>query len=149
MSAEHHPQCQLSSSPIKRRLFRDPGLDSATNTSNFGASFKAPAQIPDSYTPTELESCSDERDANLVSSLLPNGNHAPVIDIDLPCRLVASKTPGHFHLYIDKEMTWGQYSNLLDALKYAGVVEPNYVTVSKKRRMTNVRLRPEERPDRF
>lgn len=79
------------------------------------------------------------RYANLLSSELPSGRHAPVIDIDLPCRLVPSRTPGHWHLYIDKMMPWWRYRLLLKALVIAGVVEPGYYRASVSRRMTFVR----------
>jgi len=47
-----------------------------------------------------------EDGANVVSSLLTNGNHAPCIDLDVPAMLVPSSTPGHSHLYIDIEVPW-------------------------------------------
>jgi hypothetical protein len=71
-----------------------------------------------------------ESEANLVSSRLVNDMHAPAIDIDLPCKLIESSTPGHFHLYIEKEMTWAKYQALLLALADAGVVENNYAKSS-------------------
>lgn len=74
------------------------------------------------------------RDANLVSSELANGQHAPALDIDLPCQLIESTTPGHFHLYIDKPMDWKQYEKLLKALGEAGILEPGYVSASIKRK---------------
>lgn len=76
--------------------------------------------------------CPEEK-ANLVSSRVDSeachdehAMHMPVIDIDLPCKLVPSRTEGHFHLYIDKPMTWRQYTRVLEALMEAGVVEPGY-----------------------
>lgn len=39
---------------------------------------------------------------NCVGSLLAYGKlHAPTLDVDFPCELVPSSTPGHFHRYID------------------------------------------------
>lgn len=66
--------------------------------------------------------------------------HKVVVDIDMPARLVPSSTPGHFHLYIDHEMTWRQYVQLLDALVEAGIVEPGYVKAAERRGFTAVRL---------
>lgn len=59
--------------------------------------------------------------------------HLPAIDIDLPCELVPSSTEGHFHLYIDKPMSWGTYKNLLQSLVDAGIVEPGYASASIRR----------------
>lgn len=65
----------------------------------------------------------DEENANLISSLLEDGNHAPVIDLDFPVRLEPSSTKGHHHLYIDKSITWKQYRHLLKGFYKAGLME--------------------------
>jgi hypothetical protein len=90
----------------------------------------------------ELIEPSDERPANLVSSLCEDGLHRPAIDIDVPCRYVPSSTPGHGHLYFDETaLTWEQYEALLQALVTAGIVEPNYLEHSRRRRQTTLRIR--------
>lgn len=61
--------------------------------------------------------------ANLVSSLCVDGLHRPALDIDFPCELVPSSTPGCFHLYIDKGVSTEQYMNLLEALANAGICQ--------------------------
>lgn len=66
--------------------------------------------------------------------------HKLVIDIDMPAVLVPSSTPGHFHLYVDNVMTWGQYVALLRALAAANIVEPGYVKAAERRGFTAVRL---------
>lgn len=77
--------------------------------------------------------------ANLVSSLTENGTHAPVLDLDFPARLVESSTPGHFHLYLEREMDWDTYSELLAALANAGILEQGYVRAMLSRGATYVR----------
>jgi hypothetical protein len=76
------------------------------------------------------------RDANV----LYGGTHAPALDIDLPCRLVESTTPGHFHLFIDHEMPWSAYMKLLYALQDAGILEPGYVASAVNRGQSFLRL---------
>lgn len=49
--------------------------------------------------------------------------HMPAIDIDHPCVLVPSSTPGHFHLYIDKVLTGDEYEVLLGAMVDCGIVQ--------------------------
>lgn len=66
--------------------------------------------------------------------------HRPVLDIDLPCKLIESSTPGHYHLFIEHSMFWPDYVELLDALAKAGIVQPGYVNASKERGYTSVRL---------
>jgi hypothetical protein len=66
--------------------------------------------------------------------------HRPVLDLDMPCRLIPSSTPGHFHLYIDRAMTWETYAELLGALSKANIIEPGYAGASLARGYTRVRL---------
>lgn len=77
--------------------------------------------------------------ANLVASELENGNHAPALDIDLPCQLIESQTPGHYHLYIAKEMSWRKYKRLLKELAKAGILEKRYVKHSIKKKKSCLR----------
>lgn len=66
--------------------------------------------------------------------------HRPIIDLDFPAALIPSTTPGHFHLYIDKEMPWSTYQTLLSALAEAGLIEPGYRDASVARQFTSVRM---------
>lgn len=87
-------------------------------------------------------------EADVVSSAFKNGvgtesdRHAVVLDIDHPCYLVKSSTPGHFHLYIDVPggIEWQGYQHLLGALADAGVIEDGYYRAGVERRATMVRL---------
>lgn len=88
--------------------------------------------------------------ANAVTSLnSENLTHKPVLDIDLPVKLIPSSTGGHFHLYIDKEMSWGKYLLLLNALVEVGIVEQGYVDAASRRGYTAVRLPWIEKERRF
>jgi hypothetical protein len=79
--------------------------------------------------------------ANVTTSkVLGKETHKLVIDLDLPAQLLPSTTPGHFHFYIDKEMTWKQYSKVLKALAGAGLIEEGYLGASEGRGYTSVRL---------
>lgn len=84
--------------------------------------------------------CSAEA-AQVVSSEIDDrrGFHTPMLDIDIPSRLVESSTPGHSHLYIDMEMSWRKYRFLLWALMKVGLIEKNYYKVSVKRKGTHLR----------
>lgn len=65
--------------------------------------------------------------------------HAPVLDLDFPAALIPSSTPGHFHLYLDKSMTWSQYERILKALALGGVIEQGYGEASRARKASFVR----------
>lgn len=83
----------------------------------------------------------EEGKGNLYSSELAGqtGYHVPTLDIDLPCELVPSTTEGHFHLYIDKPMLWGDYIRLLDALHEAGIIQKGFYELSLARGATFLR----------
>lgn len=72
--------------------------------------------------------------------------HAPALDIDLPCRLVPSSTPGHFHLFIDAAVPQSAYYDLLDALERCGLVEAGWVRASKVRGYTALRHNCQKEP---
>jgi hypothetical protein len=66
--------------------------------------------------------------------------HRPVLDLDLPAQLIPSSTPGHFHLYLDVELSHSTYMDLLTALAAAGIIERGYADASRERGYTAVRL---------
>lgn len=86
-----------------------------------------------------------ESAANLISSELRDWSdsrgprHAPVLDIDFEAALIPSSTPGHYHLYLDRVMTWDEYSFLLKALAVVGIIGPDYYAWAMERRATFVR----------
>lgn len=87
----------------------------------------------------DYRQCKKE-DAILISSLCEDGQHAPVLDIDFPAELIPSSSPGHFHLYLHRKMTWEKYVKLLDALHEAGIIDYEYHRMSIKRKSTMVLL---------
>lgn len=99
----------------------------------------APAEKP--RVVTELDQ------ANLITSRTTSsalaafgGHHKPVIDIDMPVKVIPSSTPGHCHLYIDRTLRWDQYVELLKVLAKVGILESGYVDASLQRGYTAVRL---------
>lgn len=93
----------------------------------------------------EMHLVRDKYNANLVSSLCNNGKHQPTLDIDLPCKLVESKTPGHYHLYIDHDLTFDQYKRLIDVMADIGLVGEGIRMQMENRGMTCLRTRPNEK----
>jgi hypothetical protein len=101
----------------------------------------------DSYQPgeevhnTERVVTEDVDQATVITSRIAGSEkHKIVIDLDLPAQLIPSTTPGHFHLYVDHEVDWMTYVNLLQALAKARLVEQGYVDVSIFRGHTAARL---------
>lgn len=79
---------------------------------------------------------------NIISSLISSTGerHMPVIDIDFPCYVIPSSTPGHFHLYLDKEISWQDYEFVLFSMKRAGLIDPGFYDESVRKRQTFARL---------
>jgi hypothetical protein len=87
------------------------------------------------------EIVAEVKNANIITSEIAGTyDHKPVLDIDLNCKLIPSTHAGHYHLYIDKAMSWEKYRELLKALKEAGVIEPGYYNAALARKFTGVRL---------
>lgn len=97
----------------------------------------------------EVEDSSSFNEVNVVTSRRIDGDdwlgwddplHAIVLDLDVPAYLIPSSTPGHSHLYIDVGIEKKRYFGLLDSLAEVGVLESGYVSASKQRGFTCLRL---------
>jgi len=104
----------------------------AERTYYYNDSLDSSADSAAATWPGECVECTKD-EANLIGSLCADGMHMPVIDIDLPARLVPSSTEGHFHLYIDVPMPFDVYLTMLDAMVAAGVVDAAYVQHVRER----------------
>lgn len=123
--------------PFPGQVLRDVNFgDPSWYEENFGES-RPVVYSPEAATVVTSETTrgGDERPFEI------SGLHKPVLDIDLPVKLLPSTTEGHFHLFIDKEMTWAQYAKLLDVLAEVGIIEEGFSRVSQgSRKHTAVRL---------
>lgn len=72
-------------------------------------------------------------DANVVSSNLPDGKHAPIIDLDFPHTYVPSTSDGHAHLYLDVPVSRWRFWALNLGLYLGGVIEKGYFVWSIRR----------------
>jgi hypothetical protein len=93
-----------------------------------------------------VSSCLSENDecpdffGRVLPKPMPSSLHAPVLDIDVPCSLVPSSTPGHYHLFIDQPMAWKKYKHLLQALASAGIIEEGFCKASVMQGHSTVRV---------
>lgn len=80
-------------------------------------------------------------DSNLVSSKVKGNRymHRPMLDLDFPCTLVESSTPGHYHLYMDIQIDWEAYKEALVGLYRAGILEEGFYKLALSRGMTMLR----------
>lgn len=58
------------------------------------------------------------------------------IRFDVPVIVLPSTSPGHFHIYIEKEMAWPVYLRLLQAMMKIGFLEFGFVAAAERREMT-------------
>lgn len=71
--------------------------------------------------------------ANLLSSKTTTGKQKPIIDLDFEFEIKPSSTPGHYHLYLNHEISNFRFLVLMAALWFAGVVEMGYAVWSIRR----------------
>lgn len=91
--------------------------------------------------PASYDIVKEEKNANLISSEVACTDlHKPVLDLDLPCKLIPSTHAGHYHLYINHAMKWEQYQKLLNILVDCGIIQPGYRNASFARGFSSVRL---------
>ena len=75
----------------------------------------------------DLSIANSPDEAHMVVSATGKGTHKPTLDIDLPCILEQSATPGKFHLFIDKELSEKDYDKLLHVLLEVGIIEKGVI----------------------
>lgn len=112
------------------------------------ASFKGATEDYDASTGGP-EVVSGLREANVITSVwnasttrTPWGSdlHRPVLDIDHAVIVHPSSNPAHSHLYLDTPMLWPELVSLMEVMADVGILEPGYVSASKARGYTAVRL---------
>jgi hypothetical protein len=85
------------------------------------------ARLSESDYQVKPKETEDMNGANLIGSATHQGTHAPVFDFDFPAYLLPSSSPGKFHLYLEKEISWESYMDVLEAMVNAGLLEPGWV----------------------
>lgn len=66
--------------------------------------------------------------------------HVVALDIDLRMMVLPSSTEGHGHLIFDQTCAWSSIVRLLDAMEECGLIGEGYVSASKQRKATFLRL---------
>lgn len=116
----------------RRKIYFQRSLDDYTK--------ERPRYRDDAHMASSPQETDDPDRANLIASEVRPGVHMPVIDCDYGIQTVASTTPGHYHLYIDKELTWEQYKALLDGFYAAGLIEKAWYQHALRHQRSYVRL---------
>lgn len=117
-----------------------PGL-TLINVTNFSDSEQHYDPATEQREPvTDLGHANAVTSRTVASLLSSTPVHKPVLDIDFPAKLVPSSTPGHFHLYLDREISWESYRKLLEVLGEIGLLQSGYVESAVSRGYSAVRL---------
>ena len=103
-------------------------------------------QSPDGWAKVTGTECPMSMDATLVvsettrswfafedMSLKSTPTHAPVIDLDGPHHYEPSSTPGHGHLYLNKDMSFDSMVEILEVLVKHGIVQQGFLDATKQR----------------
>jgi hypothetical protein len=77
--------------------------------------------------------------ANLVGSKVNDNIHLPLFDIDYNASLHPSTTPGHYHLYLNKPITWRKYKRVIKAMAKAGLVQDGFCKYTIQRKQAFLR----------
>jgi hypothetical protein len=128
MMQHSHPEVAEYIEMLGERGFKKFGTNPAVDSD----------QMPEKWS-NDHEPSDGINDADLVISR-GNDMHYPVIDLDVPAMLIKSTTEGHSHLYINVAVPWTRYVRLLEALVWAGIVEPGYVNAAIARGYSAARL---------
>lgn len=120
--------------------------DRKTNNQRISPSHKKnDAKIRVDYV-NDATRVTEESKANLISSELQEpaqfgggARHAVAIDIDTNCLLIDSRTPGHYHLYIDTSLPWERYLKLLEVMAECQIIEQGYLNAAKAAKATYLR----------
>ncbi|MFA5798925.1 MAG: hypothetical protein WC892_05100 [Patescibacteria group bacterium] len=84
-----------------------------------------------------LQACGLVGKQSIVAAVV--GTPEVTIIFCVPIRLVKSSTPGHHHLYIEREISWAQYRWLLLALRDAGIIGKDFCKMSVRSRASFLR----------
>lgn len=124
-----------------RKLYYNPCLDLEVQNRKMTEKMRKAVQEDLYEDGGPLHPPDTQHPANLISSLLENGNHSPCLDIDIPCTVIPSTTKGNCHIYFPSiELTWEKYCKLLDALREAGIIEEKYYDHTLSRGQSLLRL---------
>lgn len=84
--------------------------------------------------------------ANLITSVVkatkgkPVETHRLMLDLDFDAALVSSSTPGHHHLYLDKELTKEQMDKVVAVLNEVGILQDGVKNGYNRRGALSLRL---------
>lgn len=68
------------------------------------------------------------------------GNHLPIFDFDFPIAIAPSSKKGHYHLYLNKRISWEKYVALLFAMEGAGLLDAYWVSQTVEKGEAHLRL---------
>lgn len=78
-------------------------------------------------------------DRTLVSEIGQRTITPFIVGLDVPARLLSSSTSGHHHLYLDVEMPWEEYTELLKGLEEATLIQRGFYRAGIGRQQTMLR----------
>lgn len=121
--------------------------------------FGEPEPLPREITPDMLDEaydsdCDDggleyrallqERDRR--GFAMNDREHMPLFDFDFPVAVRPSSTPGKYHVYLNKAISWVEYRNILNAFADAGLLEEGWVDSARRQGQAFLRCPGVDKP---
>ena len=75
----------------------------------------------------------------------PDGGLTSILEVEFPIQLIPSTTPRHYHLYLDRKISWEQYVLVLESAHEAGIISIGFYEISIKNGQSMVLLPGKDR----
>jgi hypothetical protein len=75
----------------------------------------------------------------------PASGYVSILEVEFPIQLIPSTTPGHYHLYLDRKISWEQYILVLESAHEAGIINKGFYEMSIKNGQSMVLLPGKDR----
>ena len=75
----------------------------------------------------------------------PDGGLTSILEVEFPIQLIPSTTPRHYHLYLDRKISWEQYMLVLKSAYETGIINRGFYEMSIKNGQSMVLLPGKDR----
>jgi len=75
----------------------------------------------------------------------PDGGLTSILEVEFPIQLIPSTTSRHYHLYLDRKISWEQYVMVLEVAQGADIINRGFYEMSIKNRQSMVLLPGKDR----
>ncbi|KKR09437.1 MAG: hypothetical protein UT43_C0009G0009 [Parcubacteria group bacterium GW2011_GWC1_39_29] len=77
----------------------------------------------------------------------PDSGLTSILEVEFPIQLIPSTTPRHYHLYLDRKISWEQYMLVLKSAYETGIINRGFYEMSIKNGQSMVLLPGKDRAE--